>query len=408
MSVAARVPVVAGDASSTAPTMQVIWTDPVTGRQGFVVIDKLVRGVSSGGLRMRAGCTLEEVAGLAAGMTRKEALHYVPTNKYVPLGGAKGGIDCDPADPDSFGMLTRFLDGVRAILAEHWTMGEDLGVRQDTIDAAIEAAGLVNSIQAIYPLLDDADEARARLADAFAVIVDGVNLSELMGGLGVAQAALTALGYRDVAPEGTRAVIQGFGSMGGATARYLAEAGVRVIGLADLHGTVVNPDGLDVERLLLTRDPSGRIDRSQLRPHDQDLPVGAWLDVDCDLLIPAAVSYCITPENQGRVTARFVVEAANMPTLPEAEGLLLARGVEVIPDFVANSATNAWWWWTLFGDVGADADEASNQVRTSMTRLVTAMLEQADAERITPRAAAQRVVEANLVAIDERFGSFAG
>ncbi|MEO8749283.1 MAG: Glu/Leu/Phe/Val dehydrogenase dimerization domain-containing protein [Allobranchiibius sp.] len=394
--------------STRSPTMQVIWTDPVTGRQGFVVIDKLVRGVSSGGLRMRAGCTLNEVAGLAAGMTRKEALHYLPDNKYVPLGGAKGGIDCDPTDPDAFGMLTRFLDGIRSILAEHWTTGEDLGVRQDTIDEAIQAAGLVNSIQAIYPLLDDPDEARTRLSDAFAVMVDGVSLPELMGGLGVAQAALTTLAVRGVDPVGTRAVIQGFGSMGGATARYLARAGVRVVALSDVHGTVVNPEGLDVERLLLTRDPSGGIDRAQLAEGDQDLDVGAWIDVDCDVLIPAAVSYCITPANQGRVSATYIVEAANMPTLPEAEVELQARGVEVIPDFVANSATNAWWWWTLFGDVGADAEDASNQVRSSMTRLVTAMLEQADAEHITPRAAAQRVVEANLTAIDERFGTSVG
>lgn len=408
MSVSTPAGAVAETVRSAAPTMQIIWTDPVTGRQGFVVIDKLVRGVSSGGLRMRAGCTLDEVAGLAAGMTRKEALHYLPSNKYVPLGGAKGGIDCDPTDPDAFGMLTRFLDGVRAIVEKHWTTGEDLGVRQDTIDEAVEAAGLVNSIQAIYPLLDDPQVARKRLSDAFAVMVDGVSLPELMGGLGVAQAALTALEHRGVAPAGTRAVIQGFGSMGGATARYLAEAGVRVVGLSDVHGTVVNPDGLDVERLLLTRDPSGGIDRSKLGSDDQDLPVDAWIDVDCDVLVPAAVSYCITPQNQSRVTAKFVVEAANMPTLPEAEAALQARGVEVIPDFVANSGTNAWWWWTLFGDVGADADEASAQVRTSMTRLVTAMSEQADAGHITPRAAAQRVVEANLTAIDERYGSFVG
>lgn len=408
MSVATPVGTAVPTVRSTAPTMQIIWTDPVTGRQGFVVIDKLVRGVSSGGLRMRAGCTLDEVAGLAAGMTRKEALHYVPDNKYVPLGGAKGGIDCDPADPDSFGMLTRFLDGVRAIVEKHWTTGEDLGVRQDTIDDAVQAAGLVNSIQAIYPLLDDPRVARRRLADAFAVMVDGVNLPELMGGLGVAQAALTALDHRGVDPAGTRAVIQGFGSMGGATARYLAQAGVRIVGLSDVHGTVTNPQGLDVERLLLTRDPSGGIDRTQLAPGDRDLDVSAWIDVQCDILVPAAVSYCITAGNQAQVTAKFVVEAANMPTLSEAEAALQARGVEIIPDFVANSGTNAWWWWTLFGDVGADADEASTQVRTSMTRLVTAMLEQADAEHISPRAAAQRVVEANLAAIDERYGSFVG
>ena len=80
------------------PLLSTTWTDNLTGRRGYLVVDRLVRGVCSGGLRMRAGCTLEEVAGLARGMTRKEALHYDPDPapgtspaRYVPLGGAKGG-----------------------------------------------------------------------------------------------------------------------------------------------------------------------------------------------------------------------------------------------------------------------------------------------------------------------------
>jgi glutamate dehydrogenase (NAD(P)+) len=389
--------------AGSAPHLQVTWTDPVTRRQGHVVIDRLVRGVASGGLRMRRGCTLAEVQGLAAGMTRKEALHYLASNKYVPLGGAKGGIDCDPEDPGAHALLVRFLDAVRAIVDEHWTLGEDLGLRQDDIDKAVGEAGLTSSIQAIYPLLDDPDEARRRLADAFGIVVDGVHLAELVGGLGVAESALTALEHRGADPARSRAVVQGFGSMGGATARYLAQAGVTVVGLADVRGTGVNPDGLDVERLLLSRDPLGGIDRGQLSPRDEVVAADDWLGVDCDVLVPAAVSYCITRDNQARVRARSVVEAANMPTLPGAESALRERGVEVIPDFVANSATNAWWWWTLFGDIGADAPESDAKVRGSMRRLVTEMLDQADAHATTPRAAAQVVVDRNLAAIDERF-----
>lgn len=389
--------------TTATPHLQVIWTDPVTGRHGYVVLDRLVRGVASGGLRMRAGCTLAEVQGLAAGMTRKEALHYLPTNKYVPLGGAKGGIDCAPEDPGSQAMLVRFLDGVRAIVEHHWTTGEDLGLRQDAIDDAIDRIGLTSSIQAVYPLLDAPDEARRRLADAFAIRVDGVCLSELVGGLGVAESALTALEYRGVAPTRSRAVVQGFGSMGGATARYLARAGVTVVGLADVHGTLVNPDGLDVERLLLSRDPLGGIDRTQLGAGDRVLGRDDWLGVDGDVLVPAAVSYCITPANQSRIRARFVIEAANMPTLPDAERELRERGVEVIPDFVANSATNAWWWWTLFGDIAADAGEAETKVRHSMRDLVGRLLEVADGRQATPRSAAQGVVDQNLAAIDARY-----
>jgi glutamate dehydrogenase (NAD(P)+) len=272
------------------------------------------------------------------------------------------------------------------------------------LDDVVARLGLESSIQAVYPLLDDAAEARERLAAAFAIDVDGVSLPELVGGLGVAESALTALDHAGLPYRSARAVVQGFGSMGGATARYLARAGVRITGLADAHGVVVNPAGLDVERLLLTRDPLGGIDRSQLRYGDVEAPGSAWLDIDCEVLVPAAVSYCIGSHDQARINARFVVEAANMPTLPGAEADLFARDVQVIPDFVANSATNAWWWWTLFGDIGADAGQAERKVRDSMRRIVGGLLADARPQQVTMRTAALASVERKLGAIDERFG----
>jgi glutamate dehydrogenase (NAD(P)+) len=368
------------------------------------VIDRLVRGVCSGGLRMREGCTLDEVRGLAAGMSLKEALHYLPDARYVPLGGAKGGIDCSPYDPDARGILARYLHAVRALIERHWTTGEDLGVRQSTIDEVIAEIGLRSSIQAVYPLLDDERAATERLAAAFAIEVDGIGLDELVGGLGVAEAALTALDRRGIPRADARVVVQGFGSMGGATARFLAQAGLRVVALVDAHGVVANPAGLDVERLLLTRDGYGAIDRSQLRHSDNELPRSAWLSIDTDVLVPAAVSYCIDRTNEQDVTGALVVEAANMPVLPDAEHLLHARGVTVVPDFVANSATNAWWWWTLFGDIGADAAEAFDQVRSSMRRVVDEVLDAAERDGGTPREAATAITRVKLAEIEQRFG----
>jgi glutamate dehydrogenase (NAD(P)+) len=337
-------------------------------------------------------------------MTLKEGLHYQPSSRYVPLGGAKGGIDCSPQDPDARGVLGRYLRGVRAVLEAHWTMGEDLGLRQDTIDEVLAEMGLRSSVQAVYPLLEDEKAAIARLDAAFRIDVDGVGLDELVGGLGVAEAALTALDRVHIPRAGARVVVQGFGSMGGATARFLSRAGLLVVGLVDAEGVVANPLGLDVERLLLTRDEFGAIDRGQLRPQDAQLPLHRWLDVPCDLLVPAAVSYCVTPENAQCVTAQVVVEAANMPVLPEAEQLLIQRGVTVVPDFVANSATNAWWWWTLFGDIGADTDEAFSKVRSEMGRIVNAVFDRATTDGVTPREAARAITADQLALIDARFG----
>ncbi|WP_330172634.1 glutamate dehydrogenase [Streptomyces sp. NBC_01498] len=388
------------------PLISLTWTDRETGRQGYLVVDRLVRGVSSGGLRMREGCSLDEVTGLARGMTLKEALHYDddPAARYIPLGGAKGGIDCDPRDPAAYGVLVRYLRAVRPYIETVWTTGEDLGLTQDVIDRAAAEAGLISTVQAIHPLLDDEAAARRRLADAFAAEVDGIGLDELAGGCGVAESALTALDRAGVAREGTRVALQGLGTMGGATARFLSRAGLTVVAVADVKGTIACPDGLDVEALLAARDGFGTVDRAVLRPGDRELPGEAWLSADAEILVPAAVSYAIDTTNQARIRARWIIEAANMPVRPDAEESLAARGITVLPDVVVNSATNAWWWWTLFGDIGPDPDEALAHIRRAMRALTELTLERAAADRTTPRAAAHAIAAGRLPLIAARFG----
>ena len=388
--------------------LDITWQDPVTGTHGFVVIDTLVRGSASGGLRMREGCTLEEVRGLAEGMTRKEAIHLVPGRRYVPLGGAKGGIDFDPRAEGATDVLERFLVAVNPIMRAYWALGEDLGVRQDDIDEILERRALGSGLAAVEKLMDDPEDSARRSLAAFDTVVDGMPQDELVGGLGVATAALTALAADGRSPEGATAVIQGFGSMGGATARFLAEAGVRVVGIADADGFVSNPEGLDVETLLATRDPFGGVSRDALRPGDQVGDRDDWLAADADILIPAAVSYAITPENAGRITAKYIVEAANMPVLPEADELLAARGVVVVPDFLANSATNAWWWWVAFGDIDGSWEQSREIITDTLGALTSEVLSTAKDEGISPRAAAQRKVDANLVELEAVTASAGG
>ncbi|MGW6022455.1 Glu/Leu/Phe/Val dehydrogenase dimerization domain-containing protein [Streptomyces sp. NPDC055099] len=394
-------------APASAPLLSLTWTDPITGHRGFLVIDRLVRGVCSGGLRMRPGCTLDEVTGLARGMTMKEALHYNPSARYIPLGGAKGGIDCDPRAPEAYDVLVRYLRAMRPYVESSWTTGEDLGLTQELVDAAAAEAGLISSVQAVYPLLDDEAAARKRLADAFAVQVDGIGLAELVGGHGVAEAVLAALDRAGHAHAGARVAVQGLGTMGGATARFLARAGLSIVAVADIKGTIADPAGLDVEALLAARDAHGTVDRSALRPTDRELPGEAWLSTEAEILVPAAVSYAVDRTNQARITARWIAEAANMPVLPEAEHLLAQRGITVLPDVVVNSGTNAWWWWTLFGDIGPDADEAFAHTRRSMRALVDVMLRRAEADGTTPRTAAHALVADRLPVIGERFGWYA-
>ena len=267
------------------------------------MIDRLIDGGSGGGLRMRDGCTLDEVGDLARAMSLKEAVVYDPADAYRPFGGAKGGIDCDPYDPGAEGVLRRYAEAMRPFIERHWATGEDFGLQQDTIDAAFAEAGLRSSIEAALLRLDDPAAGLARLRAAFAVDVDGIALGEVVGGYGVAEAALAALPRAGLDPGATRAVIQGFGSMGGATARYLARAGVRVVGIADREGLVADPDGLDVERLLRARDAHGAIDRAALAG-EQQRPGADWLALDAELLVPAALSYVIGRAEAERGSAR--------------------------------------------------------------------------------------------------------
>jgi glutamate dehydrogenase (NAD(P)+) len=376
--------------------MSVTWHDPVTGRPGYLVIDRLIDGAAGGGLRMRDGCTVDEVADLARAMSLKEAVAYTPGDRYTPFGGAKGGIDCDPYGPDAFGVLCRYLEAMRPFLERHWATGEDFGLRQETIDEAVAQVGLTSSIDAALLRLDDPEAGLQRLRDAFAVDVDGIGLGEVSGGYGVAQAALAALERIDLAPAAARAAVQGFGSMGGATARYLARAGVRVVGIADRHGLIANPAGLDVERMLAARDGHGAIDRAALGPGDEQRPGADWLALDAELLVPAALSYVIGDGEAERIGARVIVEAANVATLPGAERRLADRGVVVVPDFVANLATNAWWWWTLFGDVPPERDPALAKIAATMRRLVTELLDRADSGGVLPREAATAIAVENL------------
>jgi glutamate dehydrogenase (NAD(P)+) len=378
------------------PYLSVTWHDPVTGRPGYLVIDRLIDGAAGGGLRMRDGCTLEEVADLARAMSLKEAVAYDPADRYTPFGGAKGGVDCDPYDPHSTAVLRRYVEAMRPFLERHWATGEDFGVRQDTLDDVFAQVGLRSSIDAALLRLDDPDAGLARLRAGFAVDVDGIGLGEMVGGYGVAEAALAAVERLGLAPATTRAVVQGFGSMGGATARYLARAGVRVVGIADRLGLVANPDGLDVDRLLRARDAHGAIDRAALGPADDQRAGADWLALDAELLVPAAMSYVIGADEAERVRARVIVEAANVATLPDAEPRLAARGVVVVPDFVANLATNAWWWWTLFGDIPPERDPALAKVAATMRRLVGALLDRAGADSILPRSAATAIAAENL------------
>lgn len=381
-------------ATASEPEHQLVWTDPVTGARGFLVIDTLVGGLATGGTRMRAGCTLSEVADLARGMATKTAAFG------LPVGGAKGGVDFDPRDPRATEVLERFFGAMRPWLDHHWVTAEDLGVSQSALDEVFARLGLEQSFHAAIRRSPNPTATLRRVHAGLATRVPGGQLlGDVIGGYGVARACLAAAHALGWEPAATSVAVQGVGTMGGATAWYLHEAGVRVVALADVAGTLYRSGGLDVPALLALRDRYGEIDRTRVPDDVERRPREAVLSTEADILVPAAVSYAVDADTVGDVTALVVVEAANSATTPEAEAVLTARGVPVVPDFVANAGAAAWAWWLLQGHVGTEPEDSFRRLRTEMETKVAALLVEWRTTRVPPRRTARLLAERNLRAL---------
>ncbi|MFD6453949.1 Glu/Leu/Phe/Val dehydrogenase dimerization domain-containing protein [Nocardia sp. NPDC060220] len=362
------------------PYLRLHWTDSRTDAVGYLVVHTLRGGLATGGTRMRAGCTLREVEDLARGMANKTATFD------LPIGGAKGGIDFDPKDPRAVDVLERFCEAMRPWLDTHWVTAEDLGVPQHLIDTVFVKLDLDQSFHAAIRRSADPAATLARVRGGLNVAVDGgFLLGDVIGGFGVAHACLAAAVQWGQAPADTTAAIQGVGTMGGAAAYYLHEAGMKITTVADAAGTLYCAEGLDIPALLELRDGYGEIDRSRLPAGIEEMPRGAVISADVDILVPAAISYAITPDNSYDIRARIVVEAANAATTPEAEAMLAARGVPVLPDFVANAGAVAWAWWLLLGEVDDVPDTSFDRLRTTMHDKVAQLLIAWADENITPR-----------------------
>lgn len=351
------------------PYLRLRWVDEVTGAVGWLVVDTLVQGMATGGTRMRAGCTRGEVEDLAYGMSNKTAAFD------LPIGGAKGGIDFDPKDPRALDVLTRFCDAMRPFLDRHWVTAEDLGVPQHLIDTAFARLGMGQSYHAAISRSADPAATIARIRAGLDATAPGGPLGDVIGGYGVAQAAIAAAVSKGWAVADTSVAVQGVGTMGGGAAFYLHEAGMQVVALADAAGTLYDPAGLDVPALLATRDRFGEIDRAAVPVGVQQLPRDAVLATDCDIAIPGAVSYAITADNCADIRASVVVEAANAATTEDAELDLAARGVAVLPDFIANAGAVAWAWWLLLGYVGEDYRDSFARLAETMQAKISTLLD---------------------------------
>jgi glutamate dehydrogenase (NAD(P)+) len=286
-----------------------------------------------GGLRYAETVDAEEVQALAALMTYKCAL------VDVPFGGAKGGIRIDPRRY-SVGELERITRRFVFELVRKNFMGPGLDVpAPDVGTSSREMAWIADTYTQLRPGELDA----LGCVTAKPVSAGGIRGRTEATGRGVYFGAREACRVSEdmkalgLSPgiEGKRVVVQGLGNVGYFAAKFFQAGGAILVGLAEYEGAIANPGGLDLERVMAHRREQGTLLGA---PGATDLARREdALELDCDILVPAAMERVITAENAPRVKARMVVEAANGPTTLEADEILARKGVMVIPDAYVNA-----------------------------------------------------------------------
>lgn len=304
---------------------------------GHRVQHNLSRGPAKGGLRYSPEVDLDEVRALAMWMSWKCAL------LDVPYGGAKGGVRIDPrhySQAELQRVTRRYASEISPIIGPARDIpAPDIGTDEDTMAWIMDTYSVSSGHTVLGVVTGKPISLGGSLGRAMAT------------SRGVVEVALAALGTLDLAPTATTAAVQGFGKVGRGAAELLAEAGVRVVAVSDQYGGVQDPAGLDLAALCAHVDATGSVVGFASQIDNADL-----LELDVNLLVPAAVEGVIHEGNADRIRAALVVEGANGPTSTRADELLRQRGVLVVPDILANAggvvvsyfewvqANQAYWW----------------------------------------------------------------
>ncbi|MBI2677420.1 MAG: Glu/Leu/Phe/Val dehydrogenase [Candidatus Koribacter versatilis] len=341
---------------------------------GYRVQHNVARGPGKGGIRYHPGVTLDEVKALASWMTWKCA------TVNIPLGGAKGGIICDPHKL-SKGELERLT---RRYAAE---ISVIIGPDRD-----IPAPDVYTDGQIMAWIMDTFSMMAGGSAPA---VVTGKPIF-LGGSLGRNEA--TARGCVFVIREACRekninlkhstVSIQGFGNAGSIAADLLYHEGAKVIAVSDSKSGVMNQRGLDVPALLKHKQKTGSVAGF---PGSEPIDNAKVLEAECDILIPAALENQITAANADRIKAKIVAEAANGPTTPAADQILHKKGVMVLPDILANAGgvTVSYFEWVQ--DLAADfwdEDVVNKKLEKVMVRSFNDVLAMATTHNVDMRTGA--------------------
>jgi glutamate dehydrogenase (NAD(P)+) len=360
---------------------------------GYRVLHNTSRGPGKGGIRFDLNVTLDEVKALAAWMTWKCAV------VNIPFGGAKGGVVCDPSVL-SISELERLTRRYTASLIE--TLGPESDI----------PAPDVNTNERVMAWIMDTYSMHKRHAVTGVVTGKPIEMGGSLGrreatGRGCVIVIKEALRHLGLPLQGTKVAVQGFGNVGSVAAQLLEQAGLTIVAISDKSAAVYNPGGISINdalqwihehRFLVGYPGADPIDPAEM------------LELDVDVLVPAAVENAITRKNAARVKARVICEGANGPTTPGADRILEEQGVFVIPDILANAGgvTVSYFEWVQDRS-GYFWDEATvnDRLQSILQRSFHDVLSVAGRHQVNMRTAAYMLAVERVAAVHRLRGMYA-
>ncbi|MEN8189546.1 MAG: Glu/Leu/Phe/Val dehydrogenase [Thermodesulfobacteriota bacterium] len=339
--------------------------EPSVALRAILVVDNVACGPSIGGVRMAADVCLDEAFRLSRAMTMKNAA------AGLSHGGGKAVIFADPKI--DIGRKEELIRAFGCAIATHpeYIPGPDMGTDEKCMawihDEIGRAVGLPREI-------------------------GGIPLDEIGAtGYGLSQCVSVAMDYCDFSLKGARVVVQGFGSVGKHSARFLSEQGAVLVGAADSCGSIYNSQGIDVDKLIGIKNGGGCLTDYEDGDSFEREEV---IDFDCDIWIPAARPDVIHKDDVGRLKARLVVSGANIPFSHEVEAMLHSRGILVIPDYIANAGGVICAAAEYHGE---SQSAAFDDIRDKICKNTDAVLSEMKEKDILPRQAADTIALRRVV-----------
>ena len=306
---------------------------------GYRVQHNITRGPAKGGVRFSPNVDIDEVRALAMWMTWKSAL------LDLPYGGAKGGVAIDPREFTKYELeriTRRYTSELLPILGEDTDIpAPDIGTDEQTMAWMMDTISVAKGHTVLGSVTGKPIELGGSRGRAAAT------------SRGVVYTALSAMDSLGMKPGQTTAAVQGFGKVGRGAARFLSEAGLKVVGVADIYGGLYNAAGIDIEGLEKFVDETGKVVGF---PGADPIDASDVLTLEVDVLVPAAIEGVLTSANAESVKAKLIVEGANGPTTPSADKVFNDSGILVVPDILANAGgvvvsyfewvqgLAAYWW----------------------------------------------------------------